>query len=82
MSKHPVLESFGKWLAWQILFDMIVWIFLAKWNPIFIQILLSSFGSNGISFFDFFGFIWFIFTMGSFIGLVIWPSMPKRSYLR
>ena len=72
---------FGKWLAWQIVFDMIVWIFLPRWNPKFLQTLITNFG-NGLTYYDFFGFWWFLFTMGTFVTMIIWPSMPKRSYLR
>jgi len=58
---------------------MVIWIFLPKWNPKFLQVLLSNFG---VSYWDFFGFWWFIIFFGSFVWMIIWPSLPKRSYLR
>ena len=79
MSKHPVLHGFGKWLAVNLVVIMIIWYPGPLQQFQFIKTLISNYGGT---YYDFFFFWWFLIFLGTFLTLIVWPSMSKRSFLR
>ena len=84
MRRSSMLFGFGKWLAWNSLVVLIVWVLTPQWNPVFLKVLISNFcgTTSGCNYYSFMFFPWFLFAGFTFIGFVIWPHVNKGSFLK